>query len=909
MNPGRLVKAWLAAALCLALAETVWARQPALSSQVHRKQAPKPVAMTVLGPELVPAESNALYTANIRYDNATTRIVEPVWAIAGDLSAAHIGSDGILSANPLAENTSIEVVACFTDGETAIAGTREVTLLASPPRTAAVSEMEVRPRHPWNGWLDIDYTLETDPPGTVAAITLSAFDHVQGCPLPAKILAGDGARGGPVPPGRHRLSWNLGADHPDIPASRVDITLEAFPSVSAATPCGEKCRQGGLKAAFHDLGAPNPEASPWKSRYRDVMAFFGAREAALATNTAYLGSNFDFGYTERGTCRFPGKYAIWSTEAFAVLFEGQIDIPEDGTYTFGSLSDDGVSLFIDRKRVYETTKRRNFGDGMSSGTIALKAGLHDIAIAYYEGGGQQGLQVYWQTPSETDPLPLPQSVLYWSDEAEERDDPPAEGLSVSFFDLDGTGSPYATWASSCEEMKEYFAVRSPILATNTACAGRVFDFGYTPWGGTCAFPGKYANASADDFAALFTGSIIIPETGKYRFQAYSDDGSTLYIDNHLVFAAFDGQDRSKPYGGSIALAAGEHSFALAYHERGERQGMSLYWQPPSAGEWTLLPQSVLRHWRDKAVPAGGRAGRTGKGRYLVVDLSGGPDAKRWPVKFLDTAPAGGFNTDEYKTKKLVLLRIEAGSFTMGSPPDELGRYANEDLHPVTLTKPYYIGLFEMTQRQWELAMGNNPSQDKGPTRPVECTSYDDIRGRDAGSCWPASNAVDPCSLVGKLRAKTGLSFDLPTDAQWEHACRAGAQTALYTGVNLTAPRHDAAVDQIARYGYDNGTHGGIRDGKGGYPERHTAVGSYRPNAWGLYDMGGNVWELCRDWYALYLGPSAATDPAGPPSGQERVRRGGAWDNAAWHCRSASRDHFGPSDPAFANGFRLACETE
>ena len=279
------------------------------------------------------------------------------------------------------------------------------------------------------------------------------------------------------------------------------------------------------------------------------------------------------------------------------------------------------------------------------------------------------------------------------------------------------------------------------------------------------------------------------------------------------------------------------------------------------------------------------------------------------MEFRRHPPAGGFNTDEYKTGKLVLRRIEPGSFTMGSPRDELGRYSNEDLHPVTLTKPYYIGLFEMTQRQWELAMGSNPSQDKGSMRPVERTSYDDIRGRNAGSRWPATNAVDPGSLVGKLRAKTGLPFDLPTDAQWEHACRAGTQTALYTGGNLTDSRHDAAVDQIARYGYDNGTHGGIQDGKGGYPTQHTTVGSYRPNAWGLYDMGGNVWELCRDWYAFYLGPSAATDPVGPPSGQERVRRGGAWDNSAWHCRSASRDHFGPSDPTFGNGFRLACEAE
>ena len=847
MENGRKAIAWLAAAVGLALAGGVWVQQAEaakpLFARSHRKRVPKPVGMTVLGPERVAAGSKASYTANVRYDNASTRPVEPVWAIAGDVTAARIGADGVLSVRPLAEDAAIEVVACFTDGKTAIAGTLDVTLVAPPPRSAAVSAVEVHTRRPWNGWLDIDYTLETDPPGTAAAVSLSAFDHGQRRTLPVQTLAGDGSRGGLVKPGRHRLSWNLGADCPGVPAGRVGVAVDAV----ACAPCAEASRTGGLKASFYDLGGPNPEASPWQSPYKEMRAFFAAREAALVTDTAYLGENFDFGCTERGTCRFPEKYARWTTEAFAVLFEGRIDIPETGTYTFGSLSDDGVSLYVDRKLVYETTKRQNFGDGMSAGTVALKAGWHDLAIAYYEGGGQQGLQLYWRKPSDAAPVPLPQSVL-----GSERAKCTTAGhrarleASISeYADALGTNGLWVRGRNTKEEQAVYDRLLAPIQGDARALAG------------ICEFAErKYREFDAQDEH----------ETPRQWFYTW------------LKWRAVE--DICK-------LGA-----------RGEfKRLQGLYGRDGAGSLW-------FKGYEDRYFPTNAPSGR-----YLVVDLSGGPDAERWPVEFRRHLPAGGFNTDEYKTGKLVLRRIEPGSFTMGSPRDELGRYSNEDLHPVTLTKPYYIGLFEMTQRQWELAMGNNPSQDKGAMRPVENTSYDDIRGRDAGSRWPAANAVDPGSLIGKLRAKTGLAFDLPTDAQWEYVCRAGTQTALYTGENLTDTRHDAAVDEIARYGYDNGTHGGIQDGKGGYRTQHTTVGSYRPNAWGLYDMGGNVWELCRDWYALYLGPSAATDPVGPPSGQERVRRGGAWDNSAWHCRSASRDHFGPSDPTFANGFRLACEIE
>ena len=151
-------------------------------------------------------------------------------------------------------------------------------------------------------------------------------------------------------------------------------------------------------------------------------------------------------------------------------------------------------------------------------------------------------------------------------------------------------------------------------------------------------------------------------------------------------------------------------------------------------------------------------------KYMVVDLSGGTNAASFAISYLDDVPEGGW-TEEYKTTKMVLSKIEAGKFTMGSPADELGRYDDEVQHEVTLTKPFFAGVFEVTQKQYELIMGNNPAYYLGDARPVECVSYDMIRGSDKGSGWPANSDVDKTSFLGVLRAKTNQAFDLPTEAQ------------------------------------------------------------------------------------------------------------------------------------------------
>ena len=282
--------------------------------------------------------------------------------------------------------------------------------------------------------------------------------------------------------------------------------------------------------------------------------------------------------------------------------------------------------------------------------------------------------------------------------------------------------------------------------------------------------------------------------------------------------------------------------------------------------------------------------------YMVIDLSGGSSAESYPISYLDDVPEGGW-TEEYKTTKMVLSKINAGKFTMGSPKDELGRYNDEVQHEVTLTKPFFAGAFEVTQKQYELITGNNPANYQGDARPVEYVSYDMIRGAEKGTNWPAKSEVDATSFFGILRSKTGLSFDLPTEAQWEYACRAGTTTALNSGKNLSDEDQCDEMNEVGR------CYGNMNDEKGGYDE-HTTVGSYLPNAWGLYDMHGNVWEWCLDWYQSDLGSDPATDPKGNTEGRYRLLRGGGWNFCASDCRSADRGEVTPGEVYGFGGFRV-----
>ncbi len=306
--------------------------------------------------------------------------------------------------------------------------------------------------------------------------------------------------------------------------------------------------------------------------------------------------------------------------------------------------------------------------------------------------------------------------------------------------------------------------------------------------------------------------------------------------------------------------------------------------------------------------------------YMVVNISGGTQVDSYPISYLSAVPQTGWS-DEFKTSKIVLRKIEPGSFTMGCATNEVGymKYLQEDpysfdavRHEVKLSKEYYVGVFEITQRQWESVMGTRPSwfsvESDYATRPVENISYQDIRGVTSIPLASVITNVSANSFMGVLRKKTGIRFDLPTEAQWEYACRAGKSTALNNGRNLSSMVTDVSASAVARYRGNSGYAGRIsRDW--GLAKGTAAVGSYAPNDWGLYDMHGNVREWCLDAFSMLTVSTSVEDPVTlTNSGWSGfVVRGGGWSDYAHALRSANRHDFAKADSSSVFcGFRLAC---
>ena len=216
--------------------------------------------------------------------------------------------------------------------------------------------------------------------------------------------------------------------------------------------------------------------------------------------------------------------------------------------------------------------------------------------------------------------------------------------------------------------------------------------------------------------------------------------------------------------------------------------------------------------------------------------------------------------------KMEMVLINEGTFTMGSDYD-MGEEDESPLRNITITKPFYIGKYEVTQEQWKQIMGTNPSQYKGPKNPVDTVSWNDCR-----------------IFLEKLSTKTGRQFGLPTEAQWEYSCRAGTTTKWSFG---------KTDDKAGEYAW-------FRDNS--QNKTHPAGGK-KPNMWGLYDMHGNLGEWCSDFYINPYSHKDLIDPKGPETGDSRVIRGGAWGDSPDNIRSAYRNCNGPDGANDGIGFR------
>lgn len=292
--------------------------------------------------------------------------------------------------------------------------------------------------------------------------------------------------------------------------------------------------------------------------------------------------------------------------------------------------------------------------------------------------------------------------------------------------------------------------------------------------------------------------------------------------------------------------------------------------------------------------------------YMVVDLSGGPNAASYPISYLSAPPP---KTDEYKKTKILLRKISKGTYLMGSPVYERFRGSDETQHQVTFTKDFYMGVYEMTQAQYSNVMNLSPSTfNRGvhaPKRPVSNVTWTTVRG----GTWNPGGAPSASSCIGKLRAKTGRTFDLPTEAQWEYACRAGTLTMLNNGTDVEDYYWDPKLDLLGRY-WENGGYMCILPYTNSVVGAHAEVGIYLPNQWGLYDMHGNIFEWCLDWYASNYGNSGygpVTDPSGPlktETSERHMLRGRSFMDDAGFCRSAERMSNPASYTYHDIGFRL-----
>ena len=364
------------------------------------------------------------------------------------------------------------------------------------------------------------------------------------------------------------------------------------------------------------------------------------------------------------------------------------------------------------------------------------------------------------------------------------------------------------------------------------------------------------------------------------------------------------------------VSIGEENFTTIYGDVNKRiepgENKLIFWQPDK--EW---PGYKFKKGEVSVVVKGWDIGRPPD--YMVVDLTETNAVKRFYVSEKALPDGGLENREVYLKEKLVMRRIPAAGVTwkMGSATTEGGRKTDgrEEQRTVTFTNDYYMAIYTVSQGQQMTAINSNtayPSHRTNDTLVVNNTNYNQLRGAVSDNIdWPSTgHDVKSDSIIGKWRAKTGIDLDLPTSAQWEYACRAGSGTAFGCGVDIPSGGAVllAALNDYAWYGGASG------NAKGNVQ----LSGLKLPNDWGLYDMHGNIWEACLDWFSTSYDAGDTIEPVGASSSSQsgRVYRGGAAGSAAQDCRSATVNWYAPNSNTANNqaaswmiAYRLCCPVQ
>ena len=336
---------------------------------------------------------------------------------------------------------------------------------------------------------------------------------------------------------------------------------------------------------------------------------------------------------------------------------------------------------------------------------------------------------------------------------------------------------------------------------------------------------------------------------------YTPSTATVLVDNKMV--------RGNNGVAKTTLPVGQHSFVVACDGYESEEGtVKLKASVPSNLQITLTRESVGAGIANQLQSENQQSSNT----YVVSssnNSSGSPSV------------ASGSNAISIPVKdgiSIEMVKVEAGTFMMGATSEMKDSYDDPDsdekpVHQVTLTNDYYMGKYEVTQALWEAVMGSNPSNSKGDNLPVETVSWNDCQ-----------------DFISKLNSLTGRKFRLPTEAEWEYAARGGKKSRGYQYSG------NSNISDVAWY-----------DGNSG--SKTHPVGTKQANELGIYDMSGNVYEWCSDWYGSYSS-SSQTNPTGADSGSGRVNRGGSWYFNAGSCRLSCRDRITPDSRDYALGLRL-----